>query len=903
MKFSFFKNRLFLTVLAGLLIGLFAVSRITGWIVDWLWMGHLGYGDIFLTLLSVKLGLFGVAFFVVFLVLSLTIRFVFRFGQKTGDAGNSVAHLPVGGGFEISRRWLVLISLAACAVTAIIFSRVISSQWDSYLRFYWGTSFGRADPIFGKDLGFYLFRLPFYELVQNSFAWLSACALAATLLMYGLLGAIGSEGQKIHQIRKPVVMHLSFLLVFFVFAWGCGYYLDRYEILLSPGGVVFGAGYTDVNVVLPALWIMTAASFLLMVATMVNMFARKSRVLYISIGVYLLLAVGAVLLLPNIIQKFFVQPNELRLEMPYLGNYMKFTREAYSLDRIREIEYPALTDLTPDEISANRDTLENVRLWDWRPILETFRQTQEIRLYYKFYEIDVDRYNLGEEGYRQVMLSARELAGELPEKARTWVNHYLQYTHGYGLVMSPVSEKAEEGFPVFVIKDLPPESPYLPVDIPAVYYGEKTPGYRIVNTKIKEFDYPMGDRNVYTNYKGKGGVFLTGFWKRLLFAWELSDINILISSYITPESRIQIRRRVAERVNAVAPFLMLDNDPYLVLSAGKLYWVQDAYTASSSYPYSEPYEKGLNYIRNSVKAVVDTYDGSVSFYVMDPGDPVLGVYRRAFPDAFRDLDELPSDLKGHLRYPEDLFAIQAEKFRTFHMTDPQVFYNREDLWTFPTEKYSGSAIRMEPYYILMRLPGQEKLQYLIMSPLTPENRDNMIAWLAGKSDFPEYGKMEVYKLPKEKLIYGPMQVEAMIDQDDVISQQLSLWDQRGSRVIRGNLLVLPLDHSFMYIEPVYLVAEGANIPQLKRVIAVYGESVVMEPTLSEAVQALFGAGEKETRGKAPLKVREEIVNLLKRHLRKAEDEIRKGNWSGFGEAMEQLKKILETEGGVTGQNE
>ena len=403
-----------------------------------------------------------------------------------------------------------------------------------------------------------------------------------------------------------------------------------------------------------------------------------------------------------------------------------------------------------------------------------------------------------------------------------------------------------EGFHEYLIENVPPESSHgLKITQPAIYFGEATPGSRIVATGVKEFDYPKGNQNVYASYDGKGGIPLDSLGKRLLFAWTQGDINILLTSYLRPESRIQIWRNVQERVSQIAPFLQLDADPYAVVSEGKLYWIQDAYTISDHFPYSNPHQvgiaTGLNYIRNSVKVIVDMYDGTVSFYVMDPHDPVLAVYRRAFPGVFKDLNQLSPDLKLHLRYPQDLFAVQAAQYQTFHMTDPQVFYNREDLWVPPQEKYQGEVGPMEPYYILMKLPGSDQLEYLIMSPYTPQNRDNMIAWLAARCDFPDYGKMLFYQLPKEKLIYGPNQISAMIDQNTLISQQLTLWDQKGSGVIRGKLVVIPIENAFLYVVPLYLKAEGTNFPQLKRVIVATGNKVVMEPTLDEALSALFSS--------------------------------------------------------------
>ena len=596
-----------------------------------------------------------------------------------------------------------------------------------------------------------------------------------------------------------------------------------------------------------ALWIMIGASVVGCALLAFNFFRPRWKAMAIGVGAYVALYVIGIMLVPALFQKFVVQPNELKLETPYLKSYIEFTRKAYNLENIQETSYPALTDLTPAVIARNQDTIQNIRLWDKRPLLQTYQQTQAIRLYYQFYNVDVDRYHLAD-GYHQVMLATRELSADLPAKAQTWVNENLQFTHGYGLVMNFVSKSIGGGFPQFLIQNVPPESSYgLNMTQPAIYYGEATPGSRIVATGIKEFDYPKGNENVYTSYHGKGGIPLDSFGKRLLFAWTQADINILLTSYLKPESRIQIWRNVQERVSQIAPFLKLDADPYAVLSEGKLYWIQDAYTTSSRYPYSNPHStdfgNGLNYIRNSVKAVVDMYDGTVSFYVMDPNDPVLAVYQRAFPGVFKDLNQLSADLKVHLRYPQDLFAMQATQYQSFHMTDPQVFYNREDLWVPPQEKYDGKLSPMEPYYILMKLPGSDQLEYLIMSPFTPQNRDNMISWLAARSDFPDYGKMLFYELPKDKLTYGPNQIGAMIDQNTTISQQLTLWDQKGSGVIRGKLVVIPIENSFLYVVPLYLRAEGTNFPQLKRVIAATGDKVVMEPTLDEAISALFGSPE------------------------------------------------------------
>ncbi len=536
------------------------------------------------------------------------------------------------------------------------------------------------------------------------------------------------------------------------------------------------------------------------------------------------------------------------------------------------------------------------------------------------------------------MLSSRELSRNLPQKARTWVNQYLQFTHGYGVVMNFVSKTAGDGFPQYLIENVPPQSDYgLTISQPAIYYGESATGYRIVASGVKEFDYPKGNDNVYTSYAGKGGVPLDSDWKRLLFSWFEGDVNMLLTSYLTPASRIQIHRNVRERVARIAPFLQLDDDPYAVVSGGRLYWIQDAYTTSDHYPYANPEHAwaeaaafdvgsddgfnsglrglaprgaaafsraafdGLNYIRNSVKVIVDMYDGTVRFYVMDPKDPILAAYRKTFPGVFSDLGALSPDLRRHLRYPEDLFSIQADQYRTFHMTDPQVFYNREDLWASPIETYGGETLQMQPYYILTKLPGSSQLEYMLMTPFTPNNRDNMISWLAARSDFPAYGRMICYQLPKEKLVFGPNQIEAMINQEPAISAQLTLWNQNGSRVIRGKQVVTPIGNSFLYVTPLYLLAEGANIPQLKRVIAVAGDKVAMEPTLDGTLAALFGAPQAPAGAAAaqpptnqpPVAAAPEFA-IAKKAFDDAQEALKRGDWIAFGKAMDALKGQLDS---------
>ncbi len=835
-------------VIPGIILLVIAISMVTDYLVKFLWMGQLHFTGIFWTLLSVQWTMYAVSFAIVFLFIWFNLRQALRIGGVPAGRGEMPrALIPARGQADelelkltphLLHAAIVIASLGVAWLAATAFF----GQWDTWLRFQYGGAFGMTDPLYGVDIGFYVFHLPFYQMLQTSLMLLTLLTVAGVGLIYAYFMAAGLGRGGPAAGNGRAVAHLSVLLFILVADWGFGFLLDHYELVYSTMGVVYGAGYTADHLTRIALWGMVVLSVVACALLLVNVLRPRVRPLLAGCAIYVALYVATVVAIPGLFQKFIVQPNELALEAPYLRHYIDYTRRAYDLTNIAETSYPALADLTPAVIARNQDTIENIRLWDARPLLQTYQQTQAIRLYYQFYNVAVDRYHLAD-GYHQVMLATRELSEQLPAAARTWVNETLEFTHGYGLVMNLVSKTVGGGFPQYLLENVPATSTAgLTIAQPAIYYGGSMPGYRIVSTGTKEFDYPKGNDNVYNSYAGSGGVPLDSFWRRVLFAWTQKDINILLTGYIEPQSKIQIWRDIQQRVNKIAPFLQLDADPYPVLSQGQQYWIQDAYTTSDQFPYANPHPAGfaanLNYIRNSVKVVANMYDGSVQFYVMDPKDPIIAAYAHAFPGVFKDLASLPPDLKAHLRYPEDLFAIQADQYKTFHMTDPQVFYNREDLWVAPNETYAGQQAPMEPYYMLMKLPGSQTLEYLLMTPFTPQGRSNMISWMAARSDFPSYGSKLFYQLPKEKLIYGPSQIEAMIDQDPTISQQLTLWDQSGSHVIRGKLIVTPIENAFLYIVPVYLQAAGENFPQLKRVIAVTGDKVVMEPTLDEAIANL-----------------------------------------------------------------
>ncbi len=596
------------------------------------------------------------------------------------------------------------------------------------------------------------------------------------------------------------------------------------------------------------------------------------------------------------------RPNEIVAESPYITHNIQFTRRAYGLDRIDEVEFPAEENLTREDLRRNDPTIKNIRLWDHRPLLTTYAQLQEIRTYYKFVDVDNDRYLIDGE-YRQVMLSARELSYQhLP--SRIWINEHLTYTHGYGVVLGPVNRITPEGLPEFLIKDIPPVSTG-PIKItrPEMYFGEVANDYVFVKTRSLELDYPSGDKNVYTTYAGDGGVPLTSLGRKLLFATRFGTIKILLSRDLTAESRIMYHRQISERVKKAAPFLAFDRDPYLVVSQdGRLYWIIDAYTVSDKYPYSEPIRGVGNYIRNSVKAVVDAYNGSLTFYLADQTDPVIKAYARAFPGLLKPLDAMPADLKAHLRYPQGMFTIQAKLYNTYHMRDPQVFYNKEDLWSIPRKAVEGRDAEMEPYYTIMRLPGEQKEEFILLLPFTPNKKDNMIAWLAARSDPPHYGKLIAYNFPKAKLVYGPRQIDARIDQDSFISQQLSLWSQRGSAVIRGSLLAIPIERSLLYVQPLYLAAEKGSLPELKRIIVAHGNQIAMEETLEAALARVFGGQARATVGArlapgaaAPAVADSSLKVLATRaydHYTRAQELLRQGNFAGYGEEVKRLESVL-----------
>jgi hypothetical protein len=891
-----FLKPILIVVIAGLLLS----KTLTYLLTEAWWFDSVGFSGVFWTRLTWQIFVWVGTFVVYFLFLWGNYRFAMHRTRhrtfRSFERNNWTISTD-----ETSINFLVLVAIALAALLAAITSL---PAWETFLKFLHPTEFGNRDPIFGQDIGFYVFRLPFYEGICY---WLLGLLLAGLLLSgltYALKGEISSGRSWNINIAGQAKTHLSCLLAAIALPFAWIFWLARYRLLYTSSGVVFGASYTDVNVRLFAYKVMALLALGIAVTFAISIGRRNFLLPLRGLGIVAIAWILLGVISPWFVQQFIVNPNELVKEEPYIAHNIQFTQAAYHLDGVQRESYAAEARLNRQVLQNNQTTIRNIRLWDYRPLLSTYRQLQEIRLYYEFKDVDVDRYRI-DDNYQQVMLSARELAfNQIPQEARTWVNQRLKYTHGYGLAMSPVDRVTADGLPELYIKDIPPVSQIdLKVSQPAIYYGEKTDNYIFTGTTTDEFDYPRGDSNALTRYRGRGGVAIPSLWHRLAYAYDLGSLQILISNYFTNQSRIHYYRQIQERISHIAPFLRYDSDPYIAVIDGKLQWILDAYTVSDRYPYSEPvnHSQGegqlanilrdrVNYIRNSVKVLVDAYDGTLRFFAVDETDPVLATYRKIFPNLFEARAAVPEAVKAHFRYPQDLFVIQAQMYLSYHMSNPEVFYNREDLWNLPMQIYEGNPVRMEPYYVLVRLPGQEEAEFLLILPFTPANKDNAIAWMAARSNGKDYGKLLLYEFPKQKLVYGPRQIEARIDQEPQISQQFSLWNQAGSRVIRGDLLVIPIEQSLLYVEPVYLRAEQGELPQLKRAIVVYDKAVVMEESLSKSLAAIFGSEElPKARGEGSSRLAQSALETYQ----KAQEALKQGNWAEYGRYQQQLQEILE----------
>ncbi len=907
-------SRRFVLVLIALLSLMVLLPSFANIYTEWLWFGETGYQSVFLTSLATKGVLGGGVFLIAFGVLFANVRLAVR--------GPAPPYMIFQGGGDIpplflQPRHLAWVAGGVSGLTALFIGGVASGQWLVALNFLNATPFGEVDPIFGRDAAFYVFTLPFLDVARNLGLAVMTLAFIGSTAAYVVTGQIALTPAGIQVGAKPQ-RHLAMLVSVIFVLLAAGAYLDRPRMLLTPAGVVHGVSYADDVVGLPALQIL---AFVAAAGALAAAYAALSSTIWpvgAAMAAYLLVLVGGGGV-ATLVQQLVVTPDEQAKERPYIVHNISATRSAFDLDRIEERQLSGDATLTMADIESNAETINNVRLWDHQPLLDTFGQIQEIRTYYEFASVDNDRYVVDGE-YRQTMLSARELnSASLPN--RSWINERLQYTHGFGVAMGPVNEVTQEGLPVLFLRDLPPRSETdLSVDQPSLYFGELSNDYVVVNANTDEFHYPEGDDNVSTRYDGTGGLELGGLFRRLLFSLKSRSYEMLVSRQLTRDSRVIYHRNISDRLGTIAPFLQYDSDPYLVIVDGRLFWICDAYTLTGNYPYSTPVTGGISYIRNSVKAVIDAYNGTTTFYLADPDDPIALTLSKVFPDLLQPLDTMPAELQSHLRYPEDIFTLQTTVNSTFHMTNPSVFYNREDQWEVPI--IDGE--QMQPYYTIMRLPGEEKAEFIQMLPFTPRGRDNLAAWMVARSDGEQYGKILTFQFPKQKLVFGPSQIANRINQDQAISPQLTLWNQQGSEVIQGTLLVIPIEEALLYIRPIYLRASGGRIPELKQVVVAYQNQIVMDETLDRALDRLFGRGTPGDPFAPPSTLMTDVAptapetfldtatprptpsttlaQQARGHYSRALQAQREGDWAAYGKEITQLGEVLEQLQATDGQN-
>jgi hypothetical protein len=880
-------------------------------LTDWWWFREVGYQVVFTREIVTRLILFLVAGVLTSSVIYANMRVAQR-GMVRGPLivpfGENVPRLELPGGF---RHLTIPVALGFGVVAGLIGS----SSWSLVLQLMNRTPFGITDPVFSRDIGFYVFTLPGIAALLGFLSGLATIALLVTLPLYVLRGRIAMLPRQL-RIDHAAGLHLAILIAISLVLTALRLWLvDIPELLYSTTGPLVGASYTDLHGTLPAIHL--SAVLALVAAVLVVMGGLRSNLPRYAVAAlvgYFGLTFVARGIFPQVMQKFVVAPTELTREMPYLRHHIAATRQAWGLDSVESRELQGEANLTLADIKANAPTIENVRLWDREPLLQTFGQLQEIRTYYDFVSVDDDRYQIDGK-YRQVLLSPRELnSASLP--TRTFINEHLTFTHGMGLTLGPVNQVTVEGLPVLFVKDLPPVSAVsLKITRPQIYYGELSNDWVVVGTRQREFDHPSGDQNVYEAYQGTGGVPTSSLWRRLLYASRFAASNVLFSQDITDRSRVLYYRNIKVRATKALPMLRFDRDPYMIIAAdGKLVWMLDAYTATDRYPYAQRLEDGTTYMRNSAKVVIDAYDGSIKAYISVPADPLIRTWARIFPGIFSPLDSMPADLRAHLRYPDELFRAQASLYTTYHMDAAEDFYHREDQWQIPvTEQPDGNVPFMR--HIVMRLPDEKEAEFIYMVPFSPRGKDNLAAWMVARNDGMEYGKLRVYQLSRQSLVFGPRQIENRINQNTEISRQVSLWDQRGSKVLRGDLLVIPIEESLLYVQPLYLQAEGGRIPELKRVVVAYQNQVVMESTLEGALASLFGSatGTKVAATSAvadsltaagPLTVGaalQPLIDEARRRYQNAIEAQREGDWARYGAEIKQLGQVLERIGAGGGK--
>jgi len=918
-----------LWIVVALLILLFSFSRIVAIYLSALWFGSLGYSDVYWYIFKLKVGLF-LLFTVLTAGLLQTTFWLFQklFGAAAFESRTVVLNNQP---FQFSPARIIrplawIISL----IVGLLYGFALKDSWQKFALYLHQPQTSLADPIFGKSLGFYLFSLPVYDAVSSWLTGVTFIILIAAVA-YSFLGlpqkvlkpAVGwSSGAAFRAVCVALALFLS------VLAWNT--YLSRFPALWEDHQTFAGVTYTEAHYSLPALYLVSIALILGAVVSLINAFTiRRFTLLLAAIALPVAVYVIGVVLVPSYVQSFIVKPNEIDRETPFITHNIEWTRRGFALDQIHQKEFAAETSIESVDLPNNQETMENIRLWDWRALQDTLKQIQAIRTYYDFPDVDVDRYSIAGKT-RQTMVAGREINDDrLPPTSRNWINERLIYTHGYGVTMNTANGFTREGLPQFLLSNMPIESAASDVKMtrPQIYFGRLTDRYVYVKTRQKEFDYPQGDANNYTSYEGTGGIRLGGALRRMLLAWAVGDLTKLpFSDDITSESRLLINRNIREIVNGVAPFLVYDNDPYMVVSAdGRLFWMMDAFTQSSSFPYSSHHQvdnRSINYMRNSVKILIDAYNGTVQFYVFDREDPLINGYRAIFPSLFKDSSEMPADIRTHIRYPETLIRAQGEVYGLYHTQNPKVFFQREDVWsvaqqvTIDEQSKNKATQPIDPYYVLMQLPGeQNKSEFVLILPFTPANRNNMIGWMAGRCDPDNYGKLLVYNFPASRLIDGPLQIEARIDQDATLSGQFTLWNQQGSRVIRGHLLVIPVGRSLLYVEPIYLQAQQSPMPELRLVVLATHEKLGYGPTFADAMSMLFGEAAKPAAEKpsespqAPTEGQPQqaqaspaatpsqtLQQLVNRAIQEFDDYQRltaQGKYAEAGQKLEQHKRTLE----------
>ena len=901
---------------AVIFVLLVSFSTIISFVTDWWWFSEVGQIEVFVKPLITKI-IIALVTTIIAAAFFLT-NFLIAVRSKTPWVALIPAAL-LGQPVSLDSRILKKLGAIVCVVLSLFLGLITTINWQEILKFFSGVSFGEYDPIFKKDIAFYIFSLPTLTIGLGILRMFIVISLISSGIIYLLKGSLNIAGflskfkitglklsQK-GQTEPKAQLHLGILLFLFLITTVVNTYFSLFNLLSTQSGPIFGAAFTDVAIMIPILKISIGITVLIAILTLFWGISGKLTPLITAISLYVFIGLASAIV-PSLFQKLIVAPNELVKETPFIKNNIAATREAYGLDKIEEREISADKPLTSTDIASNNLTIKNVRLWDREQLLSTFSQIQEIRTYYEFISVDNDRYVINDE-IRQIMLSPRELASEsLPN--RSWINEKLTFTHGYGIAGGPVNQVTAEGLPVLFVKDLPPKSEVkqLTVNRPEIYFGELTNDYVIVKTKSKEFDYPKGEENVYTTYQGKGGVKIDSLLKRLFFAVRFNSLKLFLSNDVTSESRILYYRNIKERVEKIVPFLTLDRDPYAVVADNRIYWIYDAYTKTSNYPYSQPQslnEGSVNYIRNAVKIVIDAYEGSIVFYQVDTNDPIIQTYAKIFPDLFQPMNKMPKSLLSHLRYPEDIFSLQTAVYTTYHMDEPQIFYNKEDQWEIPNigqeqQETTDNIQPMGPRHMIMKLPGEKKEEFILMLPFTPHSKDNLSAWMVARNDGENYGKLIVYRFPKQKLIFGPKQVIGRINQDAEISRQISLWDQRGSQVIQGPLLVIPIEESLIYVRPLYLKADTGKIPELKRVIVAYENKIAMEENLEMALSRIFGTTitsptQEEKTDQSTIVVDQQTKDLFKQAQDLYDEAIRsqkEGDWASYGEALKRLGEIL-----------